>query len=78
MLEPGKILQFFRVFAGNPAGFIKGQRIELNRSAIFMQKAILNDLKLQFTNTADDFLIAAVLGEQLGDAFIGQLQQPFF
>ncbi len=38
-----------------------------------MQKAILNDLELEFAYAADDLLIAAILGKQLGDALVCQL-----
>jgi hypothetical protein len=77
MFKTGKILQLFGVFAGDPAGLIKWHRIELHRCAIFMQQPVLDHLELQFPYTADDLLIAAILGEQLGYPFIGNCNKPF-
>src|SRR6185312_3683923 len=63
LFEPGKIIQLFLILSGEPAGFEKGQIIELHGGGIFMQETVLNDFKLQFSHTADNFLISAELGE---------------
>ena len=55
----------------DPAGFIKRNGIELNRSAIFLQQPVLNYFKLQFTHTTNDLFISAKLGKQLRNTFIG-------
>src|SRR5579859_497829 len=73
MFEPGKILQFFGVVARDPAGLVKRLGIELNGSAILMQEPVLDHFELQLPDTADDLLVATILGEQLGDPLIGQL-----
>ena len=46
VLETGKVLQFFGIRAGDPAGFVKWQGIELYRCPVFMQEPVLNDLEL--------------------------------
>ena len=76
VLETGKILQLFRVLAGDPAGLVKRHGVELNGGAVLMQQAVLDDLELKLTHTADDLLLPAILGEKLGDTFVRQLRKP--
>src|SRR5262249_50963977 len=78
MFEPDEVLQFLRVRTGNPAGLVERLRIELNGRSVFMQQPVLDDLELQFADTTDDLFVAAELGEELCDAFVGKLQQAFF
>src|SRR5215813_5128421 len=76
--EPGKLKQFLWIVAGYPASFVKWYCIKLNGCTVFVKQAILDYFKLQLTDTANNFLVAAELAKQLRYAFIGQLQQPFF
>src|SRR6187402_3922077 len=68
--ESREVLQFFWIFTGDPASFIKWKCIKLHRCSIFLQQAVLNYFKLKFTNTANDLFITAVLSKQLCNAFI--------
>src|ERR1700722_1829621 len=78
MLEPRKVFQLPGIVARDPAGFIKRQGIELHGRAILMEQTVLDHLELQLTYAADDLFVAAILREQLCNAFVRQLQQSFF
>src|SRR5829696_9068797 len=56
-----KLFQLFWIITCYPACFIKRKCVELDRRSIFLQQAILNYFKLQFTNTPDDLFITTML-----------------
>ena len=62
-LEAGEIIQLFGIGTGDPAGFVIRLRPEFTGSAIFLQQAVLDHLKLELSHTTNDLLIAAKLGE---------------
>src|SRR6185369_7633334 len=70
LLESCKLQEFFLILTGDPTGLVKRQSIKLNRCAVFMQQAILDHFKLQFSHTTNDLFISAKLCEQLSNAFI--------
>ncbi len=78
LLKPKKLHQLLRVFARQPASFIKRQTIKHHRCPILMQQAVLNHFKLQLTHTTDYFFIATKLGKQLRHSFICQLHSNLF
>ena len=73
VFEPGEFFEFSGVLARDPTSLVERQGVELHRGAIFVQQAVLNNFELQFPYAADDLLITAILGEQLGHAFVCQL-----
>lgn len=62
----------------DPAGFIKTDRFPTALRAILVQKAVLNDLKLQLADGADEFTAIELVDEQLRNAFIHKLLYAFF
>src|SRR3954468_13629818 len=62
-LEFNELVKLFGIIAGNPAGLIKRNAVELYRCAVLMQQSILDHLELQFSNATNNFLIPAKLSE---------------
>src|SRR6478735_9187157 len=68
--KAGKLIQLFGVGTGYPAGFVIRHCPEFARSAILLQQAVLNYLKLQVAHATNDLFITTKLGEQLGHPFV--------
>ena len=63
LFKAQEIFQFFLVFAGKPACLIKRQCSEFAGCAIFVQQAVLDHFKLQFTHATNNLFGTAKLGE---------------
>src|SRR6267154_5140663 len=59
--KPGKIFQLAGVGTGYPAGLIIRHCPEFAGGPILLEKTILNNFKLQFSNTTNDLLISSEL-----------------
>src|SRR4030095_3924971 len=70
ILETHEFFQLFWINAGYPASLIIRKGSEFTGSAVFMEKSILNYLKLQFAHASNNLLITTKLSEQLRYAFI--------
>ena len=46
--------------------------------AVFVFEPVFDDFELELADGADDAPVAGLLGEELGDAFIGELFEALF
>ena len=71
-LEVGKL---FLIVTRYPSGLVKRDRLVTAGSIVFVQEAILDDLKLQLTHRADDLSSRHLTREELRHTLVSQLFQ---
>lgn len=68
----------FGIVTFNPAGFIERDWFPAALCTIFMEQTILDNLKLELADSADNFAAIELIDKELGDALVHELLNAFF
>ena len=76
-LTTAELFELLRVVALYPTSLLERQRLPTTLCSVFVQQAVLDDLKLQLSDGADDLTTVVLMNEELCHTFAHQLLYSF-